>query len=840
MKKLILTRYIQVAMLIIIFLTGIFFINSTQASNGWIVNAGSKIATSKSFPHEFGGLTVSDTSVYISLENGIFYRLDPKGNTIWRLLMQDYSIYPPVEDDTTTYITSFDGRLYAINTKTGKEQWRFSTPNLLKADTEPVVSNNLVYFGSRNGILYALDKKTGKIVWTFQTTPIDRTLHAFDEPVFHFGRFTVDTTKIYINSSTDNTIYALDQTSGKILWTLPQYGFIYQQPKIKGNTLIIQNNKGEYLFLNKNTGAVLQQDAHVLTSAPATELSTISNKSIDPDSVRIRGETVYALTQDHMGVMKFKKNQKIVHDSLLPKKQFKIPQPKTQTRVPNFAVSTQDLPAKKYSVYVITVTADDAPYVNPQSNVQIVGIFTAPNGTKYKTNGFYYDKNTWQMRFTPNLPGAWTWTLTVKNSSGTQKETGLFNVTDSDNPGFLTISLTNPQTFRVDRRSFVPVGLQDCIQDTNQDGNPLDQWFPGTEISPPVAFNSVKAFSMDEYLSLYQKSGFNFWRYGVENCSRALWLEINQKGNRYSLNESFYIDQLFAALKAHKYHIWMSLFSFQLPFDTNLKTQEQRAILKDYLQYVVSRYGAYIDVWELTNEIRLADDTIAFMVDELKKIDPYHHPITTSWERPDNPNIEINSLHWYDSECDLFCAQNVSSQVMKYKTLKKPTVFSEAGNHDANWDDTSADRLRVRLWITYFQNTSSIFWNSSMGYFSNPHGTSNIYLGPMERSYTRVFSSIIQTLSVEKDIGTTSENQDIKVFSKASNTETLTYVYRRIRDPIDKSTTLHINPASNGTIAWIDPKSGDIIGNARIHSGKQTVASPLFKVDILLRIRYDD
>ena len=41
------------------------------------------------------------------------------------------------------------------------------------------------------------------------------------------------------------------------------------------------------------------------------------------------------------------------------------------------------------------------------------------------------------------------------------------------------------------------------------------------------------------------------------------------------------------------------------------------------------------------------------MIPYLKSIDPYHKPITTSWERPELEGIDINAPHWYGSEDEL-------------------------------------------------------------------------------------------------------------------------------------------------------------------------------------------
>ena len=62
---------------------------------------------------------------------------------------------------------------------------------------------------------------------------------------------------------------------------------------------------------------------------------------------------------------------------------------------------------------------------------------------------------------------------------------------------------------------------------------------------------------------------------------------------------------------------------------------------------------------------------------------------------------------------------------------------NSAGTATCNWDGTSAVRMRVRSWSSFFNEGSLIFWQTgySKAYCTNP---ANIYLGPEERGYLKV------------------------------------------------------------------------------------------------------
>lgn len=79
----------------------------------------------------------------------------------------------------TVFVGSFTGGLYAFNAATGAQRWQFN-PTGAHVLGSPTVFAGIVYFATREGTTYALDASTGQVVWTFpdgQYTPIvaDRT-----------------------------------------------------------------------------------------------------------------------------------------------------------------------------------------------------------------------------------------------------------------------------------------------------------------------------------------------------------------------------------------------------------------------------------------------------------------------------------------------------------------------------------------------------------------------------------------------------------------------------------------------------------------------------------------
>ncbi|MCX6279379.1 MAG: PQQ-binding-like beta-propeller repeat protein [Bacteroidetes bacterium] len=109
------------------------------------------------------------------------------------------------------YAGSFDGNLYAVNLKTGNPGWKFkSTGNYFFPKGEimgnPVVASGMVFAGARDNNLYAVDVKGGSCNWMKQ---------------FPFGwalPVTANDSIIYVGTSDDRELYALDIRTGREVW----------------------------------------------------------------------------------------------------------------------------------------------------------------------------------------------------------------------------------------------------------------------------------------------------------------------------------------------------------------------------------------------------------------------------------------------------------------------------------------------------------------------------------------------------------------------------------------------------------------------------------------------
>src|SRR6266511_2372512 len=244
----------------------------------------------------------------------------------------------------------------------------------------------------------------------------------------------------------------------------------------------------------------------------------------------------------------------------------------------------------------------------------------------------------------------------------------------------------------------------------------------------------------------------------------------------------------------------MTIFGSKPPFAHDASLEEINAV-KRYVKYVVDRYGAYVDFWELMNEAQASTAWYTQIAKYLRSIDPYHHPIATSLERPDLPVIDINGQHW---------------------------------------DERSAVRMRIRTWTAFFAEGTLIFWNTSATKTYRA-GAANIYLGPEERGYlhvlqrfTRGFDPRARIVPVDVSVPA-----NVRGYGLSGPREFGAYLHA-FRNQATPTTgvRLTIQAGSPGSATWIDPADGRVLARRAVTRGAQQLIVPPFNVDVALKIRF--
>jgi hypothetical protein len=480
-----------------------------------------------------------------------------------------------------------------------------------------------------------------------------------------------------------------------------------------------------------------------------------------------------------------------------------------------------------YGIFERTFRWPSSGYANPWEQASLTLTFISPDGVRTRVGGFYFGSNTWKARFAPGRPGRWRWSATLDDGDRRKAFSGVFTVAGVAGHGFVRRSPYN--RFRwifSDGSPYYPIGINDCFRDDNDSGTPFDDFELDT-----------KKTGLATYLAAHRR-GLNLFRWSVDNCAFGLDRSIAPQGNIYLEREGRWGDKFVRLLRSHGFRVYMSIFGFNPPFATSA-TPEQLAAVKRYVKYVVDRYGAYVDYWELMNEARASTDWYNEVARYLRSVDPYRHPIGTSWERPDLAVIDVNAPHWYEKEAEEESDSRTWSLFAGWKAAGKPVIVGEQGNSGQNWDEHSALRMRLRAWTAFFAEGTLIFWNTSRTK-SYRSVAANIYLGPEERRYLRVLQRFTRGFDPRARIVQVrvSGPPGLRGYGLGGPRDYAVYLHAsQGHGSITRSARLTIPATVRGIATWIDPASGQTLARRGVRRGTQDLAVPAFRTDIALKIR---
>ncbi|AZK45121.1 PQQ-binding-like beta-propeller repeat protein [Paenibacillus lentus] len=154
---------------------------------------------------------------------------------------------PAIGANGTLYVGSYDGKLYALNSKTGKLKWTFKTGGAI-ASSPTIGADGTVYIGSGDGKLYALDPNAAddddREKWSFATG--DRI----------YSSAAIGQDGIIYVSSYDGKIYALDPDADhgqREIWSYEIGGQIDSSPAVGvDGTIYVGSGNGIFYALDSD------------------------------------------------------------------------------------------------------------------------------------------------------------------------------------------------------------------------------------------------------------------------------------------------------------------------------------------------------------------------------------------------------------------------------------------------------------------------------------------------------------------------------------------------------------------------------------------------------------
>jgi outer membrane protein assembly factor BamB len=215
--------------------------------------------------------------IYFSSFDHNLYALTLDGVLVWKFDCGDIPGSVGYHDGTV-YVGSRNGNLYAVDSRTGKEVWRFRTSGPVAA--QPLVHRGMVLFGSWDHSFYCLDLK-GRLKWRFRcgheagaATVSGDTVYfgSFDcniyalslggklrwkytakTPIYSTYKPVISGGMLYFGLK-DNCIYSIDSSTGKEIWRFATKDMVSMIPLVHGGVLYAGSCDGNMYALDAGTG----------------------------------------------------------------------------------------------------------------------------------------------------------------------------------------------------------------------------------------------------------------------------------------------------------------------------------------------------------------------------------------------------------------------------------------------------------------------------------------------------------------------------------------------------------------------------------------------------------
>jgi len=513
---------------------------------------------------------------------------------------------------------------------------------------------------------------------------------------------------------------------------------------------------------------------------------------------------------------------------------------------PAVTLATPPATIGRYDIYELTMTEGGA-YTNPWEDVVITTVFTAPSGATFTICGFYYDTNTWKLRFAPNETGTWNWNLTFDNGSGQFTTSGSMECTASSNTGFLRVHPQNPRQFITegDGKVFHPNGYNATY---------------GKAAVIPLRGSlddSGMGYQLADSSKVYRAAGLNMIRENQQNIVHTATFNSNNTGkNIYKVLEGKVTDEHLQTMHNTGMKVLQNFVG--RPTDAplpgyNISDPVVKKAFENFHRYMINRYGAYADAWEIGGELGQTGSVPQTYMDWIGGVcqtyDPYHHFLTINYilsnpppHPPDESMITMSSSHYYDASANNGHDRAFERQITSDKAIytARPILIGEAGSHDP-YGDYDPERYRLAIWTAFTNESGILFWLQLPKYNFFDNGLSNQYIGSEERGFAKILANLntdFDPLAVPVTT-TLSPSTSFRGYVLGSSQDIEGYFVHITNQhaPLTGATVKFTIPAAGMQGSWIDPATGKTLQTFTPASGLQTLAIPSFNCDIVLRIR---
>jgi outer membrane protein assembly factor BamB len=141
----------------------------------------------------------------------------------------------------TVYVGDWDGRVWALDARTGRTHWVSQLQGAIKGSL--ALSGRRLYIGTYAGDVVALAARTGRVLWRSGGHG-----SIYSSPAVAYGR-------VYVGSL-DGGVYAFGATTGHVLWAHAIGGYVYASPAIWRRRVLVGSYNHRFYAFDAGTGDV--------------------------------------------------------------------------------------------------------------------------------------------------------------------------------------------------------------------------------------------------------------------------------------------------------------------------------------------------------------------------------------------------------------------------------------------------------------------------------------------------------------------------------------------------------------------------------------------------------
>lgn len=450
--------------------------------------------------------------------------------------------------------------------------------------------------------------------------------------------------------------------------------------------------------------------------------------------------------------------------------------------------SARQLQGRLYEPLIFNVDIDPTLYANPfdTQDIELVGVFRAPSGKEQVIPGFwmqpYADRcvepcvvenlqpagqPVWQIRFTPQETGSWSYTIFVRDSGVTvSSDTGQFTVQESGLPGFIRTA-PNRRYFQYQNgQPYFPIGhnlnwswegggglyvYQKWLRDLRAAGGNYARlyidvpWFIGLEWNRPAGNYSAAQIDAARLDAILQTAAEN----GIALQLVVVWSQSLQ----YYSDPPVLIPAdparpvVTADWDNHPYNVLNGgplsgpgVFYFN---------EQARDLIRRRLHYIVARWGYSPNVlaWELIDEVdtpvnfetNIADVWVQSMASYVRQIDQHGHLITAGSRGYDallaaNPLLDFTQARFFQRRPLETTVDQIKGVL---ETLRRNlrannvptllTAFSLNPWFEPTNDDPQGIHLQNTLWASVFSGAAGGAFSAWGDTYVEPQRLSRYY-----------------------------------------------------------------------------------------------------------------